>query len=237
MKKLLPITCLLLSLGAAVRMYAQSAGAPTTQKEKLSYALGMNVAQNMKARGVEIDPAMFDAAMKDVLAGGKLQMTQDQVREVFQNADKDMQAKQMAAAKPVLDKNKAAGAAFLGTNKAKDGVKTLPDGLQYKVLAEGTGASPKPTDSVTVKYKGTLADGTEFDNSDKQPGGTVSFPVNGVIPGWTEALAEDEGRREVAALHPVRPRLRRPRPAAGDPARFDPAFRRGTGKDRPVTTP
>lgn len=188
MKKLLPITFVLLSLGAAVRMYAQGGTGPTSQKEKLSYALGMNFAQTMKARGVEIDPAMFDAAVKDVLAGNKLQMTQDQTREVFEVADKEMQGKQQAAAKPILDKNKATGSAFLTANKLKDGVKTLPDGLQYKVLTEGSGASPKPTDTVTVKYKGTLADGTEFDNSEKQPGGTVSFPVNGVIPGWTEAL-------------------------------------------------
>ena len=122
--------------------------------------------------------------MTDVLNGNKLQMTHDQTIEAFQEADKDLQSKQAG----VASKAKATGSAYLIANKAKAGVQTLPSGLQYKVLTEGSGASPKATDSVTVKYKGTLIDGTEFDNSDKQPGGTVSFPVNGVIPGWTEAL-------------------------------------------------
>ena len=188
MKKFLPLTCSLLILGAAAPLSAAPDGAPSNQKEKLSYALGMNFAQKMKAQGVEIDPAMFNAAMKDVTTGGKLQMTQDQTMEVFQQADKDMQSKQAATMKPMMDKNKADGAAFLTSNKAKAGIQTLPSGLQYKVLTEGSGASPKSTDTVSVKYAGTLIDGKQFDSSDKQPGGTVSFPVNGVIPGWTEAL-------------------------------------------------
>ena len=173
MKKLLPLTCLLLSLVASVHLFAQSAGAPSSQKEKLSYALGMNFTDNLKKQGVEIDPAMFSAAMKDVLSGSKLQMTEDQGVEAFKIAQQEMQTKRQA---------------FLIANKTKPGVQVMPDGLQYKILTEGSGASPKPTDKVTVKYRGTLVDGTEFDNSDKQPGGTVSFPVNGVIPGWTEAL-------------------------------------------------
>ncbi len=189
MKKSLSLTCLLLTLGATAPLFAADpAGAPSNQKEKLSYALGMNFAQKMKTQGVEIDPAMFTAAMRDVLTGNKLQMTQDQSVEAFQQADKEMQAKQSATMKPLMDKNKADGTAFLTTNKAKAGVQTLPSGLQYKVLAEGKGDSPKSSDSVTVKYAGTLIDGKQFDSSDKQPGGTVSFPVNGVIPGWTEAL-------------------------------------------------
>ena len=187
MKKLLPVTLALLSLGATLPAYSENATGPASQKEKLSYALGMNFAQTMKMRGVEIDPAMFDAAMKDVLSGNKLQMTQDQTREVFEAADKDMQAKQQAATKPTLDKNKAAGTAFLAANKTKPGVQTLPDGLEYKVLTEGTGPMPKDSDTVTVKYRGTLIDGTEFDASEKH-GGTATFPVNGVIKGWTEAL-------------------------------------------------
>ncbi len=188
MKKLLPLTCLLLSLGASVRLYAQTAGAPTTPKEKLSYALGMNFTENLKKQGVEIDPAMFTTAMKDVMSGGKLQMTDEQGMEVFKTAQQEMQGKQQAAMKPMADKNKSTGSAYLIANKAKAGVQTLPSGLQYKVLTEGSGASPKTTDTVTVKYAGTLIDGTKFDSSDTQPGGTVSFPVNGVIPGWTEAL-------------------------------------------------
>ncbi|MEK7781252.1 MAG: FKBP-type peptidyl-prolyl cis-trans isomerase, partial [Verrucomicrobiota bacterium] len=86
------------------------------------------------------------------------------------------------------EKNKAEGEAFLAANKSKPGVKVFPSGLQYKVLAEGSGESPKPEDTCIVKYRGTLIDGTEFDNSEKAPGGTASFPANRVIPGWTEAL-------------------------------------------------
>ena len=234
MKKLLPLICMLFSLGAAVRMYAQSGNAPTTQKEKLSYALGMNFAQTMKTRGIEIDPAMFSAAMKDVMNGNKVQMTDAQTRETFEAVDKDLQAKQQASAKPMAEKNKAFGSAYLIANKAKPGIQTLPDGLQYKVLTEGSGPSPKTTDTVTVKYKGTLADGTEFDNSDKQPGGTVSFPVNGRDPRLDRGAAKNESRLQMAALHSVRPRLRRRGSAAGHSARLDAALRRGIGEDRRI---
>ena len=101
--------------------------------------------------------------------------------------EQDLQKKEIERLKQLAEKNKKEGAEFLAANKAKEGVKTLPSGLQYKVLAEGNGTQPKPTDQVTVNYRGTFLDGTEFDSSYKR-GEPVTFPVNGVIKAWSEAL-------------------------------------------------
>lgn len=192
MKKCLPLTLLLLSVGLAAPLSAQTA--PKTDKEKLGYALGVDVGQTLKRQPFEFDQTQFVNAVRDTMTGAKLQLTDDQVKEVLTNFQKDIQAKQQAqmaqaqaGSKATGDKNKAAGAAFLAANKGKPGVQTLPDGLQYKVITEGTGPMPKATDNVTVKYRGTTIDGTEFDASDKH-GGTLNFPVGGVIKGWTEAL-------------------------------------------------
>lgn len=149
-------------------------------KEKANYAIGLNVGSNFKQGNLEYDPAAFEAGMKDALAG-KQGMTLQESRDAimhYQNARRAL----------IGEKNKAEGEAFLAANKSKPGVKTFESGLQYKVLAEGSGESPKPEDTCVVKYRGTLIDGTEFDNSEKAPGGTASFPANRVIPGWTEAL-------------------------------------------------
>lgn len=192
MKKCLPLTLLLLSVGLAAPLSAQTA--PKTDKEKLGYALGVDVGQTLKRQPFEFDQTQFVNAVRDTMTGAKLQLTDDQVKEVLTNFQKDIQAKQQAQAaqaesgnRAAGEKNKAAGAAFLAANKAKPGVQTLPDGMQYKVVTEGTGPVPKATDYVTVKYRGTTIDGTEFDASEKH-GGTANFPVNGVIAGWTEAL-------------------------------------------------
>ena len=192
MKKSVPLITLLATVGLAVTLCAQ---APTTDKEKLGYSLGVDVAQTLKKQPFEFDQTQFINAVRDSMTGAKLQLTDDQVKEVLANFSKDIQAKQQAqmakaqaGAKVAGDKNKEAGSAFLAANKAKPGVQTLPDGLQYKVVTEGTGPMPKATDTVTVKYRGTTIDGKEFDASDKQPGGVASFPVNAVIAGWTEAL-------------------------------------------------
>ena len=195
MKPVRSLTTLLaaLSLGA-VSLSAQTA-APKTDREKLGYALGVDVGQTLKKQPIDFDQQFFMSAIHDTMTGSQAQMTDDQVKETLTAFSKEMRAKQQAqmaqaqaGAKTAGEKNKKDGAAFLATNKAKAGVQTLPSGLQYKVLAEGSGSSPKATDKVTVKYRGTLIDGTEFDSSATQPGGTVAFPVNGVIPGWTEAL-------------------------------------------------
>jgi len=152
------------------------------QKEKVSYAIGMNIGLNLSRQKVDINPDILAAGIKDAI-GGKPQLTQDQVKEVMGQFEKDMEQKQKTAG----EKNKADGAKFLEENKKKEGVKTTASGLQYKLLKEGTGAQPKATDMVTVNYRGTLIDGTEFDSSYKR-GQPATFPLNGVIKGWTEGL-------------------------------------------------
>ena len=152
------------------------------QKEKVSYSIGMNIGFNLSRQKVDINPDMLAAGIKDAIAGKPL-LTQDQVKEVMAQFEKDMEQKQKQAG----EKNKTDGAKFLEENKKKPGIKTTASGLQYKVVKEGTGAQPKPTDMVTVNYRGTLIDGTEFDSSYKR-GQPATFPVNGVIKGWTEGL-------------------------------------------------
>src|SRR5213592_3354089 len=152
------------------------------QKDKVSYSIGMNIGFNLSKQKVDINPDILAAGIKDAIAG-KPQLTQDQVKEVMAQFEKDMEQKQKQAG----EKNKTEGAKFLEDNKKKPGVKTTASGLEYKVEKEGTGAQPKPTDMVTVNYRGTLMDGTEFDSSYKR-GQPATFPVNGVIKGWTEAL-------------------------------------------------
>jgi FKBP-type peptidyl-prolyl cis-trans isomerase FklB len=114
-------------------------------------------------------------------------MTEQESKDTIMALQKELQTKQQEQVKAAGEKNKKEGAAFLASNKSKEGVVTLPSGLQYKVLAEGKGKTPKADDTVTVQYRGTLIDGTEFDSSYKR-GQPATFPVNGVIKGWTEAL-------------------------------------------------
>ena len=152
------------------------------QKDKVSYSIGMQIGFNLARQKVDINPDILAAGIKDSLAN-KPQLTPDQVKEVMAQFEKDMEQKQ----KDLGEKNKTAGTKFLEENKTKPGVKTTASGLQYKVEKEGTGPQPKPTDMVTVNYRGTLIDGTEFDSSYKR-GQPATFPVNGVIKGWTEAL-------------------------------------------------
>src|SRR5437763_2710992 len=152
------------------------------QRDKVSYAIGMQIGFNLARQKVDINPDALNAGMKDAIAG-KPQLTPDQVKDVMAQFEKDMEQKQ----KQLGEKNKTDGAKFLEDNKKKPGVKTTASGLQYKVEKEGTGSQPKATDMVTVNYRGTLIDGTEFDSSYKR-GQPATFPVNGVIKGWTEAL-------------------------------------------------
>jgi FKBP-type peptidyl-prolyl cis-trans isomerase FklB len=152
------------------------------QKDKVSYSIGMQIGFNLGRQKVDINPDILAAGIKDALAN-KPQLTPDQVKDVMAQFEKDMEQKQ----KELGDKNKTEGAKFLEENKKKPDVKTTASGLQYKLIKEGTGAQPKATDMVTVNYRGTLIDGTEFDSSYKR-GQPATFPVNGVIKGWTEAL-------------------------------------------------
>ena len=158
-----------------------------TKKDKVSYAIGMDMGNNLKKNELEVDADVLARAIKDVMSGGKTLMTDEEAKETLMALQKDLQAKQIERNRALGEKNKKEGDVFLAKNKKEKGVKTLPSGLQYKVITEGKGKSPKASDTVTVNYAGTLIDGTEFDSSYKR-GQPATFPVEGVIKGWTEAL-------------------------------------------------
>jgi len=158
-----------------------------TQKDKFSYAMGMNLGMNMKKQNVPIDPAIMARGLRDALAGTKTQLTEDEARAAITQMQQDMQKKMMEKMQAESAGNKKIGDAFLAENKTKPGVVTLPSGLQYKILTAGTGPKPTASDTVVCNYKGTLINGKEFDSSYKR-GQPATFAVGGVIKGWTEAL-------------------------------------------------
>src|SRR5271170_5072912 len=158
-----------------------------TQKDKASYAIGVNIGKSMKKDSVDIDTAILLRGLKDGMSGAEPLLTDDEARAVMTTLQADLRKKQEAKMQIAGQANKEQGEAFLAENKTKDGVVTLPSGLQYKVLKEGTGPKPAAKDTVVCNYKGTLIDNTEFDSSYKR-GQPATFPVSGVIKGWTEAL-------------------------------------------------
>ncbi|MGA9882162.1 MAG: FKBP-type peptidyl-prolyl cis-trans isomerase [Candidatus Acidiferrales bacterium] len=164
-----------------------SGSALTTDKQKESYALGMNLAQRMKEQPVDLDRNALVQGFKDELAGGKMQLTDDEasveLKQLSAEADANAKKNEQAAG----EANMKEGEDFLAANKTKEGVKVLPSGLQYKVEKEGTGPKPTAADTVVCNYRGTFIDGKEFDSSYKR-GQPATFPVGGVIKGWTEAL-------------------------------------------------
>jgi len=158
----------------------------TNPKQRTSYAIGLDIAANLKAREIDLDAKALAAGIADALAD-KPALKPDEVREVLMKLQQEMMAKGDVKNKADAEKNLKAGDAFLAENGKKEGVTTTTSGLQYKVLKSGSGASPKKTDSVKVHYHGTLIDGKVFDSS-VQRGEPVTFQVDGVIPGWVEAL-------------------------------------------------
>lgn len=159
----------------------------TTDKQKTSYAIGMSMAKSLQRQSVDVDEDVLIQGLKDTLANGKTLLTDDQAQATLTTLQTQMRAKMEAKLQEMSTKNKQEGEAFLAANKSKEGVVTLPSGLQYKVLKSGTGPKPTATDSVVCNYRGTLIDGKEFDSSYKR-GQPATFPVNRVIKGWTEAL-------------------------------------------------
>ena len=157
------------------------------QKDKASYSIGYDIGETFKKQNVELNPDVLFGGLKDALAGKEASLTKEEREKTLQAFQKEMMEKQIAASKEAAIKNAAEGEKFLAENKKKDGVKTTASGLQYKVLKEGSGPSPKETDTVVVNYKGTLLDGTEFDSSFKR-NEPASFQVNRVVKGWIEAL-------------------------------------------------
>jgi len=175
---------LVLALAGTVFAETAPAGAPPKEtKDKVSYSIGADIGGNLKRADLDINPDFLVQGIKDSFAG-KTVMTDEEMKATLQAFQTEMQAKMQAKQKALGEKNKADSEKFLEENKKKEGVKTTASGLQYKIIKEGKGAKPKTTDTVSVNYRGTLTNGTEFDKS-KDP---VTFPVEGVIPGWTEAL-------------------------------------------------
>ena len=159
-----------------------------TQKDKLSYSIGLNVGHNLGRDSIAINPDAFIRGVMDAgLDTTARLMTDAQVQETIMAYQAEQRTKLEEGAKVAGDKNKKEGEAFLALNKKQPGVVTLPSGLQYKVLVEGKGKMPKLSSTVTTQYSGKLLDGTEFDSSYKR-GEAATFPCSGVIKGWTEAL-------------------------------------------------
>jgi FKBP-type peptidyl-prolyl cis-trans isomerase FklB len=181
---------LLICLGAVSIVsigLAQDKAQLKDQKDKASYSIGYDMGETAKKQKIELNPDALMSGLKDALAGKEASLSKEDREKTMQALQKEMMEKQIAASKEAATKNQAEGEKFLAENKSTEGVKTTESGLQYKVLKEGSGPSPKATDTVVVNYNGTLIDGTEFDSSYKRNEPT-SFPVNRVIKGWTEAL-------------------------------------------------
>jgi len=171
----------------ATHAAAEEAGTLSTQKEKTSYSIGMSIGKSLKADGLDVAIDSIARGIKDTLSGGKTLQSEDEYQATLAALQSDLMKKRSEAANKIADRNKKEGEAFLAANGKKEGVVTLPSGLQYKVLKAGNGKSPAIDNTVETHYRGTLIDGTEFDSSYKR-GQAVTFPVSGVIPGWIEAL-------------------------------------------------
>jgi UDP-GlcNAc:undecaprenyl-phosphate/decaprenyl-phosphate GlcNAc-1-phosphate transferase len=171
----------------AANVCAEEPPALKTQKDKVSYSVGVDVAKSFSKMGMDLDIDVFIRGLKDGFSGKNTLMTDDEMHAAMIAFQNDLVKKQSQGKLTAADENKKTGEAFLAENKKKEGVVTLPSGLQYKILKAGKGKKPTDADTVECHYRGTLIDGTEFDSSYRR-GQTASFPVNGVISGWTEAL-------------------------------------------------
>lgn len=192
---------ILLLLLVATSVFAQEV--LKTDQEKLGYAIGMNIGMNMKQQKIDADADQIAAGLMTALKGEETALTEQEMAQILTAYQQEAQMKQMAAAAEAAKENTEKANAFLAENAKKNGVKTLPSGLQYRVITEGSGASPKAESMVDVHYKGTLVDGTEFDSSYSR-GEPANFPVGGVIPGWTEALQlMKEGAKWELAIPPA----------------------------------
>ena len=170
---------------------AQPAATPNpnfkSDKERQSYAVGMNIGESLHRQPVDLDTTALMQGLKDSMSGGKMLLTDDEAKTALTELTQQVRAKQEEKVKQAAENNKKEGEAFLAANKTKPGVVTTPSGLQYKILTEGKGPKPTAADKVSCNYKGTLINGTEFDSSYKR-GQPAIFPVGQVIKGWTEAL-------------------------------------------------
>jgi len=167
--------------------YAADKAELKDQKDRESYSLGYRFGQSLRSQGVDIDLQVYNSGIRDALEGIEPLMSKEEIGSTITELRQRVAAEQQKSMKEEGEKNLAAGKAFMEENAKKDGVKTLPSGLQYKVLTEGTGKKPNAVDAVTVHYRGTFIDGKEFDSS-RSRGQPATFKVNGVVKGWSEAL-------------------------------------------------
>ncbi len=158
-----------------------------TQKDKLSYAIGMEMGKGLKQQGLDVDSGLVTQGFNDALGDGKAQLSDDELKEIIAGLQQQIREKQMKAIDAAAAENKKKGEAFMAENAKKEGIVALPDGLQYKILTAGEGKKPAESDTVLCNYKGTFIDGTEFDSSAKA-GKPVPFAVKAVIPGFKEVL-------------------------------------------------
>ena len=178
------LTFVLLAIGCTA---ADKTPKLETLMDKVSYSIGLNIGKDFKTQNIEVNPELLARGIKDAISDSKPLLTDEEIQEAIGAFQQERMAEAEEMAKAAGEKNRQEGESFLLENAKKEGVVTLPSGLQYKIIEEGTGKSPEPGDQVTVHYRGTLIDGTEFDSSYER-GEPVTFPVGGVIPGWTEAL-------------------------------------------------
>ena len=207
MRKLVTLAALLL-VAAAVTASAQQSGQPAQQpaaaqaappstppspgkpeslQDRASYVIGLNLGRSFKTNEIQVNTDLLLKGIHDGLAGGQALLSDEEMNATMQSLQQQVMQQQAEKRKVVGEKNKAEGEAFLVKNKERKEVKTTASGLQYEVLKEGTGSTPKPTDTVTVHYTGTLIDGTKFDSSVDR-GQPATFVLNQVIPGWTEGV-------------------------------------------------
>ena len=175
------------ALGLVMSTSINAADALKSDLDKLSYSIGTDLGKNFKSQGIEVNPTVLADGIKDGMSGANLKLTDDQMKDVLTKFQKDLMEKRTAEFNKKAEENKVKGEAFLAKNKSKEGVVTLPSGLQYKIVKNGTGAKPGKDDNVTVEYKGTLMSGEVFDSTEKT-GKPATFKLSQVIPGWTEAL-------------------------------------------------
>jgi FKBP-type peptidyl-prolyl cis-trans isomerase FklB len=181
------ITILVFLLLLPMVLFTQQKATLQTMKGKVSYSIGIDIGRNMKRQLVEIDLDLFMRGLKDGLGDGKSALSDSAMQTTMKAWQQVMMAKMNDARKLAGEKNKKEGETFLAENKKKSGVITLPSGLQYKILKDGSGKSPKATDTVVTHYSGTLINGKEFDSSYRR-GQPATLAVNQFIAGWSEAL-------------------------------------------------
>ncbi|MBE0494241.1 MAG: FKBP-type peptidyl-prolyl cis-trans isomerase [Thiomicrospira sp.] len=178
----------LLTLSALTLTFSYAHASPlSTTEQKASYAIGVDLATNLKNQAIDIQVDPFLLGLEDTLKNNELKLTSDQMNQSLDDFRASLEAKQQANQKALADQNKKAGESFLAQNKTKPDIKTMESGLQYRVIEEGKGAHPTENDTIIAHYKGTLLDGTEFDSSYNR-NAPIEFKMNNVILGWQQAL-------------------------------------------------